>query len=400
MTTNDKVTVAVTGISGYGHTYISALLNAPAEKNIELCAVIDSNPGRCEFLEEIKGRGIPVFTSIEKFYEQNSVDLMILSTPIHCHASQSCLAMEHSSCVLCEKPLCATIEEAKQMRMMEEKTGKFTAIGYQWSFSDAVQKLKHDILAGDFGQALSMKTLVLWPRRTSYYQRNSWAGRIKNDQGDWILDSPVNNATAHYLHNMLYLLGDNPQYAAEIADVQAELYRAKDIENYDTAMIRCHTTAGVEVVFLSSHAVAMATGPLACYEFEKADIYFESRGGSGFTARFKDGSRRSYGSPDSDSGNKIWQSVDAVRNGNGVVCSVKSAMPHVICVNGAQESMSKIIDFPEDIIRRESVNDDNELVWVDGLNEIMIQCYKLGLLPSEHGSAPWSVSGKRVQMPV
>ena len=42
---------------------------------------------------------------------------------------------------------------------------KIVAIGYQWSFSDAIQKLKADVIAGIFGKPRRLKTLVLWPAR-------------------------------------------------------------------------------------------------------------------------------------------------------------------------------------------------------------------------------------------
>jgi hypothetical protein len=53
-----------------------------------------------------------------------------------------------------------------------------------------------------------------------------------------IFDSPANNATAHFLHNMFYLLGATRETSAAPAVVQAELYRANAIENFDTAAIR------------------------------------------------------------------------------------------------------------------------------------------------------------------
>jgi hypothetical protein len=38
---------------------------------------------------------------------------------------------------------------------------------------------------------------------------------------------------------MLYLLGDSPTTSGVPARVEAQLYRAHDIENYDTAILRC-----------------------------------------------------------------------------------------------------------------------------------------------------------------
>ena len=42
----------------------------------------------------------------------------------------------------------------------------------------AMQELKRDILAGILGKPLHFKSVVLWPRRKSYYQRSNWAGKM------------------------------------------------------------------------------------------------------------------------------------------------------------------------------------------------------------------------------
>ena len=127
-------------------------------------------------------------------------------------------------------------------------------IGYQWSFSKAIQSLKNDIIKGLFGKPIRLKTLALWPRDDEYYGRNNWAGRIKENQGKWVLDSPMNNAVAHYLHNMFYVLGFEVDSSAVPKQVIAECYRANPIENYDTAVCRILTTDDVEILFYASHA--------------------------------------------------------------------------------------------------------------------------------------------------
>jgi len=65
----------------------------------------------------------------------------------------------------------------------------------------------------------------------AYFRRNDWVGRIRTDAGHCVFDSPANNAAAHYLHIMLYLLGATREGAAMPASVQAETYRANAIEN-------------------------------------------------------------------------------------------------------------------------------------------------------------------------
>ena len=56
--------------------------------------------------------------------------------------------------------------------------------------------------------------------------------------GRWVMDSPAANALSHFLQLPLYLLGPSMNQAATPVKVEAELYRANSIENYDTCSIR------------------------------------------------------------------------------------------------------------------------------------------------------------------
>jgi predicted dehydrogenase len=391
-----KVTIALVGISGYGGTYVNQLLEPHKEGKIEIVGAIDPVPERSNYVDDFKALNIPIFADLNEFSQQHSADLVIMSTPIQFHALHTCQMLEKGSNVLVEKPLCATIQEATMMSEAQSANGKFAAVGYQWSFSDAIQALKKDILSGKFGKAKRLKTISLWPRYRSYYNRNNWAGKLKNANGDWILDSPVNNATAHYLHNMLFVLGEELETSVQPATVQAELYRAKDTENYDTAAIRCMTTNDVEVLFYTSHSAPLQLGPICEYEFENAIIYY-SNSFNDFTARMTNGDLIKYGDPNKTGvDNKTWQCIESIANGAKVACDVNAATPHILCMNGAQES-SPITDFPKELIGT-TTNDNDELIGVNALTPAFIQCFGLGVLPAEHGGIDWAVPGKVIDL--
>jgi predicted dehydrogenase len=332
------------------------------------------------------------------FFAADKADLVILATPIHLHAEQTCLALAHGSHVLCEKPLCATVPEARQMIAAEQASDKFVAIGYQWSFSEAIQALKHDIMTGELGRPLRFKARILWPRWQAYYRRNRWAGRIKTDDGRWVLDSPVNNATAHYLHNLFYLLGPSRETSTQPTSVQAELYRANAIENYDTAALRCQTEAGVELLFYTAHPVCQTVNPIFDLEFEAATVSYAADGPGEIIATFNNGTEKNYGDPFADNTRKLWQSVAATRRRATLPCGPVAAMAQTVCMNGAQASMPTIVDFPADLITTEG-----DRGWVAGLEEILTDCYQRNILPSERassggGNISWAKAGQVIDL--
>ncbi len=212
-----------------------------------------------------------------------------------------------------------------------------------------------------------------------------------------MLDSPVNNATAHYLHNMLYVLGDSIQTSATLVSLTGELYRANDISNFDTGALRCVTDQGVEVLFWSAHAVERLNGPLAVYEFTNATVTFDSaQEEPQFIATFRDGTTKTYGNPNLEQRNKFFQAVDAVRGGTPVACPVEAASAQTLCVNGLQDAVPDITPFPADLVKL-CTRGDSPLTYVDGLASALETCFDRNALPSELGF-PWARAGRTVDL--
>ena len=390
------VTLALVALGGYGNSYLRALFEQAEANDVRFVAGIDPAPVGCRYLEQLQAQGIPIYPNLASFYAHSSADLVAIAAPIHLHLPFTQIALAHGAQVLCEKPVAGTIQDVHAMAAAESQAGKPVAIGYQWSYSVAIQALKHDILSGELGRPLRLVTKLLWPRPASYYHRNTWAAKLKAADGSWILDSPVMNATAHYLHNCFYILGKTSETSARPVDVQAELYRANPIENYDTGALRCHTEEGVEIIFLTTHAVPETIGPVLRYEFEQAIVEYRAYEES-MVARFRNGRVKDYGSPYTNEMGKIWQVAETVRSGALPACGIAGATPHILATNGAQESMWEITEFPAELIRQGGREED-PLIWVEGLQQAVEACFEQACLPSELGTAPWARSGRLIDL--
>jgi predicted dehydrogenase len=402
------VSIALVGIGGYGAIYGSALLAADAPPGHRLVAAVDPYPELSPHRAELARRGIPIHTSLESLSSaaERPIDLVVVSSPIHLHCQHTAAALAHGSHVLCEKPVCVTPEQSIEMMRVRDEHARQVSVGYQWSFSPAIQRLKRDISAGVLGEPRRLTTMVLWPRDEAYYLRNRWAGRRYTSQGVAVFDSPVNNACAHYLHNMLYVLGDQPTRSAAPAKVVAELYRANGVETYDTAAIRCWTAGGVEIVFLVSHSTRICRGPVFRFEFTEATVTYdedcgelageEAGGGRGrIVATFKDGTTRDYGvPPDGTDMGKLWASIASARDGVPTLCGIEASFPQTQVAWAAQQSMPQVAAIPRELLRVEGINGKRR-TWVQGLDGALVRCFEQNLLPSELGE-PWAVAGREV----
>lgn len=397
---NDMVSVALAGICGYGHNYVPYILNLAREHKTRFVGVIEPFIEKSKQHEYLQAEKVPIYQSLEQFYKREHADVVILVTPIHLHCQQSHLAMTNGSHVLCEKPLAATIQDAISISEHSYNSKKLVSIGYQRCFSQAIQSLRRDFERGLFGRAKRLKALVLWPRGKEYYARNRWAGRIKSDDGDWVLDSPIHNATAHYLHELFFILGSRIDNDRRPRDVIAELYRAHEIENFDTAALRCHTADNIEILFYASHAVPEYKGPIVHCEFENAVIQYETNGYGDekphIIAHFTDGTAVDYGSPDDNPYAKVDNIIGAVRTEMPVLCNADDAIPQVLCINGAQESAKSIVNFPTSLIDSK-LTLDGTIPCVQNLTATLLECYEKNVLPSELGVL-WAKPGLAITL--
>jgi predicted dehydrogenase len=376
-----EIEVALVGMGGYGIVYLRNLLRD--QPGMRLIATADTDPSRCELLGEVEKRGIPVYSTLETLLAEQKPDLVVLSTPLQLHAEQVITCVEQGCHVLCEKPVASDPSQVQRMIAARDRAKKMVAIGYQWSFSDAIQNLKRDIISGRFGRAKKLRTSVLWPRGEQYYKRNDWAGRVRDPQGRLVLDSPVNNGCAHFLHNMFFVLGSEMHESDKPKSVTAELYRAHRIENYDTAVIRCGTQSGAELIFIASHATQLLQEPRLKYEFERATVCYGGDVGTKIVAQLLDGTTIEYGEPlESTSDAKLRDVCDAIRDNRPVACGLEAAAPQNTCMFAAQQSMENITDFPKGMIVTEGEY-GHRITYVRNLETVLTACYESFALPTE-----------------
>jgi predicted dehydrogenase len=393
----NELSVALVGIGGFGQTYLRALLPNGGVEGVRFIAAADSAAERCEMLPEVQEAGVPIFPSLEALLEKSKPDLMVLSTPPQVHAQQVIASVQRGCHVLVEKPAACDPQQVREMIAARDKANKQVAVGYQWSFSPAILKLKSDVMSGRFGKPKKLRTSVYWPRNEAYYSRNDWAGRQRDSQGLLVLDSPVNNACSHFLHNMFFVLGPVRDRSDEPVTVQAELYRANKIDNYDTAAIRCITRSGAELLFYTSHATHTSQEPLIHYEFEKAVVRYVGQDGNELIATMADGTTIRYGHPlEAISSQKLQDVCNSIRAGTPVACGLEAASPQNICMFASQESTPQIVEFPRELIVIEG-EPGSRMTYVPELESGLNRCYERAKLPSEL-SLSWAKPGKLIRI--
>ena len=377
MNGNREVKTVFVGIGGYGAAVLGNLLDRGGDGVVRIVGAADPYAHSSPCAPRLEKAGVPIYGDMEEMLGElcdgaDAPELAVISTPIQFHRRQIEAALSRGINLICEKPLSGDISDIAPIEEAVAESGRFAAIGYQWSFSDAVCRLKKDILSGVFGRAVNMKTMVLWPRDKKYFTRSTrWAGKLRASDGTQILDSIANNATAHYIHNILYLLGDAPDSSARPVRVNATLLRTNDIETFDSVTADFELDNGAKGFYVASHATDENIDPVFEYIFEKGRVIYpdaEHR----IRAIMDDGSEKVYGDPFAGGASeKVIKCARAIIDGSkDIPCPVSAAAEQVRFIS-MLHSYNRIYDTSES-----AVVDTSERMYVKGLSQALKECYK------------------------
>ena len=379
----EPLNVLLIGAGGYGANYVRELLMRGDQLSMRLAGVVDPNVVSSPCYPDLCERRIPLFQTVDQFYDQSGADLAVIATPIQFHARQTIACLAHGSHVLCEKPAAATPEDVERMIAARNEYGKALAIGFQWCYDPAMLRLKADADAGLFGRPIALKSIVLAPRPISYFRRSTlWGGRKYDRDGAPVFDSVASNATSHYLQNLLWIAGPG-WHGATIRHMNVRTLRANEIETFDTIMMDAVLENGAKLLFVASHAVGETETqpPAFVYEFEKAMVQYGGIGKSGdkITAVFNDGSVMDYGFTSTDGVTTRLERIAAIARGEplDLPCPAEAALSHTRAMAMIRETQPEA-----DVFAPAQVRTDHGFTWVPGLKNSLVRCYEDWVIPS------------------
>ena len=374
---------ALVGVSGFGAVHYNDLSRAADAGRLRIvAATIINQDEEAAKVAALRARGTEIFGDAIKMFRAfaGKLDIVFLPVGIPLHAPLAIAAMRSGANVFVEKPLAATAREAEEIMAVERETGKFTAVAFQLMYQPPIHHIKR-VIVNELGRVLRVKVLGLWPRGRSYYLRNNWAGKLRGANGEWIYDSPANNAFAHYLNLAFFFSGATEFEFANIVSQQAALFRARgDIETFDTCFIRMRAESGADLLFIASHTPEAAFEPVVVVECERGSARWTH---SGYEI-LRDGAAVETGA------NTPWEAerdncVNAVlrrlADSSAFVCEARHAAVLTRVVNTAHAT-TPIAQVPAEFISTIPAADpDTRVVW-NGLDALAQKCFAEHRLPT------------------
>lgn len=382
-------TAAIIGISRYARYHLLIALEQALHGKLRLAAAVIINPEEEAFFRERLSRlGCEIFESTEAMWLRWSgrIDLCFIPTGIHLHAPMTLQALAAGANVLVEKPLTATIAEGEAIMQAERETGRFVAVGFQDVYTDSTWTIKQRLLAGEIGRIRAITLVGLWPRHNGYYLRNEWAGRLMQE-GQWVLDSPINNAFAHFLNLGLFWAGPRLDASASVESVECELYRVQEIETFDTCCIRAHLMEGPELRVYATHSCREERVPCVVLEGSNGTMEWVQESHCNLTTT--DGRKERIAVPGKFETKLMMTDAVLARidDPRARICGTAIAIKHLHLVEAVHKAV-KVVDVPDEFVQRRVVN---SATWKEivGIEATIDEASRDGRLFSEM-SVPWA----------
>lgn len=368
------IRVGIIGLGGYAMAHHQGLLKLESWSQARLVCTCDP---RAEAFSEQQAalgymqRGVKVFDDYLAMLDAcgHELDLLVVPTPISLHAEMHRAGVERGIAVYLEKPPTLDYRELERMIAVDQAAKKATLVGFNFIIERARLKLKQRVLDGDFGLLREVHLMAQWPRPTSYFTRNNWAGRLLTPEGGVVLDSCFGNAMAHFVHNVLFWAGPQQlmSWGAPEA-VRAELYRAHAIEGADTFFVEAGTAEGVVMRFALTHACDGARVHFETLVYEYATIRYVVGGMA--EIRWNDG-RIDCVIPDEFMA-LVENHIDYYRylcgHGERPATTLEDSRPFVAINNLAYISSGEITSFPVELVHATTnPKDGGSYLRVDGL---------------------------------
>lgn len=386
------VAIGTVGLGGYAGVICRLLeeQSAGPDAPVRLAGVFEPDQAaHADRVAALRAAGVPLAGSYEELLA-GPIEAVWLPLPIALHRPFTERALAAGKAVICEKPAAGCVDDLHAMIAARDRAGRPVAIGFQHLYDPAAHAVKRRLLDGAIGRPRSATLVACWPRDSAYFARNGWAGRLRHN-GVWILDSPASNALSHYVNLLLFWLGETPAAPAAPVAVEAELYRANPIENYDTCSLRVQTAGGATLLALLTHACRETRDPLLTITGEEGSLEADPRSAATLRdARGAEVERIAFAADPRVA--MVRRFAGRVRGAldDRAIATLEQSAAHLLVVNGASEAAA-VRPLPAAAIEALPGRDGASLRAIRGIEETFARCARQGQLLSESGLAAWSV---------
>lgn len=232
--------------------------------------------------------------------ERKDIDAIVVCTPPDIHAEITIAALESGKHVLCEKPLCRTLEEAEAMVAAARKSGRVLKCGFNHRHHPAIVEARRRFDLGEMGRPIAVRCRYGICGRPGY--ENEWRADPARAAGGQFAEQGT-----HAVDLFRWFLGDLTEVSCMTS---IGYFRTQPLDDNGMALFR-----SADGALATLHSSLTHWKNLFSFELMGEDGYFtvEGLGASYGTERLLVG-KRDFNAPFQDhvieyrGGDSSWQS--------------------------------------------------------------------------------------------
>lgn len=230
--------VAVIGCGAISGNHIAAIMNAGQS----ICALCDILPERAQkMIEKHALKNVSVYTDYQMLLETERPDAVHICAPHYLHAPMTIAALEKNIHVVCEKPLCISVEQLNDLKKAVRNSRAQLGVCHQNRYEANMIRLK-ELAEGRVAGAFAS---VVWHRDANYYNSADWRGTWEHEGGGVMI-----NQALHTLDLMQWICGFPTHVVAHTAN--DSLKGVIEVEDTASAVFECEN--GVRFNFFATNA--------------------------------------------------------------------------------------------------------------------------------------------------
>lgn len=274
--TEKIVRLGIIGPGSRGQYLLLHLLKIP---NVKITCFCDNYKPNYNTAREMLGPDAKGYIDYREMLEKESLDGVIIATPLHEHARMTIDALNAGLHVFCEKSLSKTYDEALAMIEAHKRAGKILMPGHQRMFDIKYQKAYKMIKEGKLGDITHIR--AFWHRNNDW--RRPVPGPELERKINWRLYHDyslglITELMSHQVQVANQILGQVPEYAMGSGSIN---YWKDGREVFDNVNIVFKYPNGTHLVYDSNISnkhyglEEQIMGPLGTMELEKGKMFDE-----------------------------------------------------------------------------------------------------------------------------
>lgn len=232
------------GIIGTGMMGIEHIMNLNLLPNTEITAIAEPNETSCKWAKKTLKRPVEIYTDYRDLLKHAPVDVVIIATPNYTHADVLKDVFKTDKAVLCEKPLCTTLEDCLDVVNTVVQRDTLFWVGMEYRYMPPVTRFL-DLVHG--GKAGRLQMFSIREHRFPFLKKVDDWNRFNRNTGGTLVEK-----SCHYFDMMRHVIQAEPisVFASGAMDVNHldERYDGETPDIIDNAFVLIEFDNGVRAM--------------------------------------------------------------------------------------------------------------------------------------------------------